>query len=186
MTWLRILLMIGLPLALVAAGGAAMSSWSHRDEVTRQLALVAPDDDTPLNRRFGYDAVAVDRHWAALDASAREHERVFLLLDLIFPFLYGGAFAASLLIGWASLGRPFRPALLLGLVLVMVLADWGENLIQLDQLGRYASDGGSALQDGWIRLASAATMVKWLGVAGSTITLLWLAAVMAARALRGA
>lgn len=125
------------------------------------------DDPKPLNQRIlGYDEDEAKAYWDALaEKKDLAAERLFLELDLVFPFLYGGALAAGLLMVWAALGRTFHPASILAPVAITVLADWTENLVQWGQLRRFTS--GMALEAGWIRIASTATTVKLLFFAGS-------------------
>ena len=155
MIW-RTLFVVALPIVAFAAGVLIMSKLSDRTSVDEKLALTPFKDGKPLNQRFHYDAAAVERYWKAL-GDALPAERYFLKLDLVFPMLYGGALAASLLIVWAMLGRPFAVAWLVGPVAVAAVADWTENLIQLTQMRRFGHEG---VQAGWIAGASFATLVK--------------------------
>ena len=178
---------LGLPLAVFLGGIWAMLKISDRDYVTQRLRQsAAPEDQKPLQQRLGYDAGAVNRHWGALDNTALRLERRFLELDLVFPFLYGAALSASSLMAWATLGRPFRPAWLMAPVAVTVLADWTENLVQLGQLRRYTEDGEAGLQPGWIRIASAATILKMSSFVGAWLFLVGLVISVIVRALRPA
>lgn len=165
-TILLALVMLGLPAATFVAGGLIMERWSGR-------AQAAPKDQAPLYKRFRYDAEQVRTYWKAF-GDKLPRERLFLELDLVFPFLYGGGLAAGLLLAWASLGRPFHPAWVLAPVLLGVLADWTENLVQLGQMRIYLKDGPQALQEGWIRVASAATAIKLVSLAGAFVVLLFL------------
>jgi len=107
---LRAIFIVALPAAVFLGGVAIMKRITHHQDVeTRASSLPNPCDRKPLDQRFGYDAGAVGRYWGALD-SARAAEQHFLEVDLVFPFLYGGALAASLLLAWSTLGRPFSPA----------------------------------------------------------------------------
>jgi hypothetical protein len=172
-------LVIALPLTVFLGGAWVMAQMSERENVRQRLRLsAAPKDQKPLNQRLHYDVDAVQHHWSALDAASRTAEQRFLEFDLVFPFLYGAALAASLLIVWAMLGRPFNPVWLIAPVAVTVLADWTENLIQLAQLQRYIHSGSDALQATWIACASAATLVKLVFFAASFLGLLILVAVM--------
>jgi len=178
---------LGLPLAVFLGGLWAMLKISDRDYVTQRLRQsAAPEDQKPLQQRLGYDADAVNRHWGALDNTALRLERRFLELDLVFPFLYGAALSASSLMAWATLGRPFRPAWLMAPVAVTVLADWIENLVQLGQLRRYTEGGEAGLQPGWIRIASAATILKMSSFVGTWLFLVGLVISVIVRALRPA
>ncbi len=159
---LKIAFALVLPIVVFFGGVWIMSVLTGRQSVQRRLAGVADADRKPLNERFGYGLNDVDRHWDALanDPRARSSEQRFLEMDLLFPFFYGAALAASLLMLWALLGRPFNPALLLAPVVITLLADWTENLIQIHQFGRYVDAGKQGLSEGWIRVASVATILK--------------------------
>jgi hypothetical protein len=171
------IIMVALPTA-VFFGGVAIMEKVSRHKVVEQLVNSAPDpcDRKPLDQRFGYGAAAVGRYWKLVDG-ALAAERRFLEVDLIFPFFYGGALAASLLLAWSTLGRPFSPAWLLSPVAVTMLADWTENLVQLAQLKRYEAGGGPKLQPGWIRLASVATSLKLLFFGASSLLLVGFVAI---------
>jgi hypothetical protein len=175
-TILLALVMLGVPAATFMAGGLIMERWSRRAEV-------APPGQAPLYQRFRYNAEDVRTYWKAFGGKL-SRERLFLELDLVFPFLYGGGLAAGLLLAWASLGRPFHPAWVLAPVLVGVLADWTENLIQLGQMRIYVNNGPQALQDGWIRVASVATAVKLASLGGALVVLFFLVGWVLVRMLR--
>jgi hypothetical protein len=179
--------MLGLPLAVFLGGIWVLLKLSNRDYVTQQLRQsAAPEDQKPLQQRLGYDTDAVNRHWGALDNTALGLERRFLKLDLVFPFLYGAALSTSSLRAWATLGRPFRRVWLMAPVAVTVLADWTENLVQLGQLRHYTEGGEAGLQPGWIRIASAATILKMLFFVGAWLFLVGLVINVVIRALRSA
>ena len=91
----------------------------------------------------------------------------------MFPFAYGGALAAGLLIAWAGLGRGFSPVWVIGLLVLGMLADWTENLVQLHQLARFEQNRD--LQPLWIAIASVATRVKLASLAIGFLALLALA-----------
>jgi hypothetical protein len=165
--------MLFLPTAVFLGGGWIMTEISGRELVKQQ---------EPLNQRFGYNVDAVHGYWQALDERARGAEVRFLELDLVFPFLYGGALATGLLLGWASLGRRFNPAWLLAPVAIALLADWTENLVQLGQLRRFSAH--KALQESWIRVASAATTTKLLFLYSLCLVLLSLFLMVLGRAFR--
>ena len=181
---LRAIFMIALPAAVLLGGVAIMTKVTHHQEVEERASSAPnPRDRKPLDQRFGYDAGAVDRYWGAVDGALPTEQR-FLEVDLVFPFLYGGALAASLLLAWSTLRRPFNPAWVMAPVLITVLADWTENLVQLAQLRRYSADGAHALQPPWIRVASAATSLKLLFLGVSSLLLLTLVAMVLLRAAR--
>ncbi len=152
-----------------------LSKTADRESVLQLLhqSDLTPADKKPLNERLhGYCVEDVRRHWGVFreDSEAVSAERRFLIHDLIFPFLYGGGLAASLLIVWEALGRPCNPAWLIGPVACVLVSDWIENSVQLSQLNAFVND--HTLNAGWIRVASLATITK-LCFAG--ISLLFLA-----------
>jgi hypothetical protein len=173
----KCLLVIALPLAVFMGGGWILQQMSGRESLPGQK---------PLNQHIGYKIEDVRQYWGALDGVGREAERRSLELDLIFPFLYMGALATSLLIAWAMLGRFINPAWILGLAALTMLADWTENLVQLAQLRRYAREGADALQGGWIGIASAATTMKLVGSGIASLALLALVAIILFRAVKSA
>ncbi len=174
-TLLLALAVLALPTAAFLTGGQILEKWSGR-------AAVAPANQKPLNQRLHYSAEDARKYWKGF-GNGLSRERLFLELDLIFPFLYGGGLAAGLLLAWVLLGRPFHPACLLAPALLGVLADWTENLVQLGQLKRFCTSA-EAVQDGWIRVASAATAVKLVSLAGAVVLLLTLAGMVLVQARR--
>ncbi|MBC7773408.1 MAG: hypothetical protein H7210_13005, partial [Pyrinomonadaceae bacterium] len=130
---------------------------------------------TPLNMRwFGYDAKSVSGYWGALESAERSAEQRFLKLDLLFPVFYGGALAFSLVTASAMLGKPAHAGWVIAPVVVTVVADWVENLVQLNQLRNYIERGEEGLVAGWIKLASTATIVKLIFFSISGLTLVTL------------
>lgn len=170
----KALLLFALPAFVLSAGGALLGSARllggerapARTAHTGKSLLCSPGKRQHLNLRLcGYGVTDAAQQWGGNpDAAARhrEHaaERRFLQYDLLFPLFYGGALCIALWLAWSDLGRPFAPAWLLGPVLLGVVADWVENLVHLDQLGRYTREGAGALSRGWIQLASWATSLK--------------------------
>jgi hypothetical protein len=155
----KLLLIVALPVVLFIAGGYPMMQMTGRDQFPARRA--APES-VPLNFRIkGYDAAAAGAYWQWLGAEGRLAERRFLEADLVFPFLYGGALLASLLLAWAWLGRPFAPLWLAAPVAVTVIADWIENLVHWRELARVLR--GEAVAPGWVQLASGATSAKLVG-----------------------
>jgi hypothetical protein len=181
-TLLRVVLLVALPIVAFAAGGALMKHHTGRRyvrEVLDRNPTKGPQGKEQtmkfLNVRVGgYDREAFRTYWNTLDAAARRNEERFLEWDLVFPFLYGGALAASMLMAWAALGRPVHPAWVLLPVLALVAADWTENLVQMGQIRRWNAGGDAALQAGWIAVASAATRLKWAFTAVSSLALVYL------------
>jgi hypothetical protein len=155
----RIIVALALP-ALVFVGGAQlMSRWTNHQLVRERLARDHPDNPTPLNMRFGYDVATVRAVWSSLDNPAVQNsEQQFLKLDLVFPLVYGAGLIAGLLLAWAAANRPINAAWLIALVGITIVADWTENLTQLQQLRQFIAD--QRLDASWIGVASAATMVK--------------------------
>lgn len=165
------IVMLALPAAAFVGGAWIMNKMSGRNEVPQP----------PINKSFHYDRDDVVAYWQAFKDVYTEKK--FLELDLIFPFLYGGTLAASLLMVWASLGRSLSPAWIIAPVAVILLADWTENLVQLKQLGHFLRQ--EALQDGWIRIASTATALKLTFFYASWLLLFFLVGRMLWRAFRG-
>lgn len=179
---LRVVVMVALPTVVIAGGDFLIERLSGRAEA-RQTRNENSSPPKGLGMRFGYDVSTVSTYWGAL-GDACKTERRFLEIDLLFPIFYCAAFAASLFIGWAALGRPFRPGWLLAPVIGTALADWAENLIQLSQLDRFAADGLAGLDPRWIRIASGATMLKLLLMMAMILGVLSLAVFLLSRALR--
>lgn len=170
------LVMIALPTFVFISGGWLMSEISGRE---------LPPKQTPLGQRFfGYDADEARSHWGAFSDKALRAEQQFLELDLVYPVLYGSALAFSLFIAWTSLGRPFNSLWLVTPSLIMVLADWTENVAQLHEMKLFINNPATTLNTNWIRIASVATTVKWAFVAGVSLFLFSLVVVMICRSLR--
>jgi hypothetical protein len=171
-TALKAAAILVLPAIVFFAGAAILTQLSGRALSMARFATLAKPDRTPLNSRLRYDKAAVQRHWGALDPKSQgpalAAETRFLEIDLVFPLVYGGAFLAALLLGWALLGRTFNPTFLVLAVAIAVLADWTENLTMLGQIEAFAA--GDALSAHRIALASAATLVK-LAAVGTLVAL---------------
>ena len=172
----RAIVALAVPTLVFVSGASLMSRLTDRQAVRERLNRDFPDNPRPLNMRFGYDVATVRGMWSSLDPAMRDSEQRFLKLDLVFPLVYGAGLAVGLLLMWAPAGRPVNPAWLIALVGITILADWIENLTQLQQLRRFVVDDG--LDVGWIGLASAATMVKltFFATASSAIVILAAAA----------
>lgn len=158
------LLALGFPITVLLGGDVVLSGASGRPPAVCQLTDEKQFAPKPLNRRwFGYGAEDAKAYWSWLESTGRQTEKTFLTLDLLFPFLYGGALAASLWWIWMTLGRPFHPAWILAPLVMITMADWLENLIQLAQLRHYMESNGQYVQSLWIQLAGCATIIKlWL------------------------
>lgn len=174
----EVVFILGLPTVAFLGGVWLMTQLSGREQETEFLSTLDSSDAKPLAGRFSYDVDAVARQWGKLrDAGLLRIERYFLELDLIFPFLYGGALAVGLLLAWAALDRPFSPLWIMAPVAVTMIADWTENLVQLAQMNRFQVDQ-AGLQQGWIGAASIATSLKVVFFSGTSLAFLSLALVM--------
>jgi hypothetical protein len=149
---IEIIVLLALPLVSIIGGGWIMTVMSKRQPLIQK----------PLGQRIGYNISDVQQCWGVLDCKAILSEKRFLELDLVFPFVYGGAFTISLLIAWTSLNRPISPLWIMTPLAITILADWMENLAQLGQIKRYIINREIGLQSNWIRVASVATTVKWI------------------------
>lgn len=167
-TWLA----VGFPAELVLGGGHVLSDVSGRAAAANQLTLGKEDAPKPLNLRwFGYGKTAAKEYWDWLTCVGRHAEEKFLILDLLFPLVYGGALAASLWWVWATLGRPFHGAWIAVPLAMILTADWTENLIQLVQLRHYLSSHESRIQNVWIQVSSCATVIKLWFTSGLYLSL---------------
>jgi hypothetical protein len=148
------------PAVVFLSGAQILLRASGRDQIAPAPLSAGVADRKPLGQRLGYTDRDAAAYWTALEAVGRAAESRLLELDLIFPFFYGGALACSLLLTRAAMQRSFHAAWIMVPVAVVMIADWTENLVQLNQLARL--DAGHDLQNGWIRVASMATTVKLL------------------------
>lgn len=156
---IRLAFAIVLPIVIFLGGAMLMFDLSDRDLVVDQLNVAELSDRTPLYQR-GYSKDEVARHWGALKSDGLKAERLFLMMDVVFPLVFGATLLTSLLIFSSLLNRPLQPLWLAAPVVIMVIADWVENLVQIAQLSRYTGGGAAVLQSGWIEVASTATVVK--------------------------
>ena len=156
----RAIVLLALPLVVFLGVGYLMQRLSDPSKLGKQVKK----DYTGLGLRCtGYNLEQAKTYWSELKkAGALDAEQRMLEMDLVFPFIYGAAFAGALLCAWAALGRTFHPVLILTPLFVEVVADWIENLIQLKQIKLFAANAAS-VQEGWIQIASLATILKyWL------------------------
>ena len=180
---MTLILALILPIAVFLIFGKLMTTISNRNHVIDVLKNIPRKDDRkPLNMRpGGYDVEAVARHWQAIvdDESglAIKAEDLFLRLDLVFPLIYGGAFVTSFLMLQQNSNVRFDLLLAIVPVTITVLADWTENLIQINQLNRFEKEGATALQAAAIGVASVATRIKLLFFIGAYVYLLVLTVV---------
>jgi len=175
MTWPALVGIALLPYVTFGVGAFVMGQLSGRRDVLQRLKKLPDGDRKPLNQRLrGYDLPAVKRLWGALalDPNLLLSEERSLRLDLVFPLLYGTAFATSLFLAWGDR----EPSVLLWLLLpvvILILADWRENLMQLKQLRLYRQAGPDALMASGIQVASRATITKLLLFIGCHVLLLF-------------
>ncbi|HET7462228.1 MAG TPA: hypothetical protein VFJ82_13310 [Longimicrobium sp.] len=190
--FLRVLLIVAIPAVTFVIPGKLMERWSGRAQVRRALDRAVADgtlqreDAAYLNLRLrGYSLSAFRRYFGAMDDRTRSVEAKFLEMDLVFPFIYGGGLAAALLMAWAALGRPVHPGWVVAPVLILVLADWTENLATLGQIRRWNAGGPAALQPAWVRVASLATTVKCVFIAVTVLLVVAMAAWLLVRSATG-
>lgn len=160
----RALLIFLLPLIVLVGGIVYMGSLTQ----FAQLKAALGDEARPKIGFYGADSIG--KRWETLRKAGPEHlssERHMLLIDLPFPCLYGGALMIGLLMAWSLLGRPFAVVWLLAPVLLLMAADWTENLIQLGQLEAFTKSGQAALSRSLLALAGLATFVKNVAGLGS-------------------
>lgn len=162
---LKAILVLALPLVAFFGGAWLINKLSGRKQVP----------DKPINRRFRYGKSEVVEYWRAFQDLGTEKR--FLELDLVFPLLYIGALAVSMVMAWTA-GHPFHLAWIVIPLAVTLLADWTENLVHLDQLKRFRDRGPAALDAGRIRIASTATALKLSFFIGCWLILLALITLM--------
>lgn len=157
-------LALAFPVTLLFGRNQVLSHASGRTDAMNHGCERTGEAPTPLNLRwFCYGTEAVKAYWSWLKPAGRQAEDTFLTLNLLFPFLYGGALAVSVRWVWMATGRPFHPAWILTPLAIVIVADWTEHLIQLAQLRYYLSPNGRRVQDLWIRMSGCATIIKlWL------------------------
>lgn len=174
---LKSLIAVSIPILVLFAGGTIMSHMSGRGPLINQLKQSGHMVPKPLNQRWlGYEAVEAHMYWRSLQATGRIAERTFLELDLMFPFFYLAALAASLLWAWIVGGRWFQPMWIAVPLAIVFVADWTENLIQLAHLSYWDNISDEFEPGGgvWIRVASSATIVKLWLIVGALLGLIGL------------
>jgi hypothetical protein len=159
--WLGGILAAILPLVVLLGGIKAMNA---RPEHAAIAAVVPPLKALNVGP---YDADKATERWKALrDKGALAAERAMLRIDLLFPLFYGVALGVGLWFSARGLGLA-GIATLLAPVLLMMVADWTENAIQLAQLSRF--EAPSDVSASWIAIASVATCLKLALVGGLTL-----------------
>ena len=114
-------------------------------------------------RWFGHGLEAAARYWSWLIGVGQQAGETFQFIDVLFPFVYGGALASSLWWVWTTSGHPFHPAWIAAPLAMILTADWTEHLIQLVQLRHYLPSTEGRIQSLWVRISNCATIIKlWL------------------------
>ena len=168
---------LGFPIAMPSDGGqrlphASAPAAAQNSLTTEEHALLKP-----LHARWlGSGLDAAKRSWSWLTGAAQQAGKTLPALDLLFPFVYGGALAVNLWWVWETLGRPFHPAWIVAPLAMILTADWAENLLQLAQLSHSVSSNKSRAQNLWIEISGCATTITlWLTL-GLYISLMGLVA----------
>jgi hypothetical protein len=144
-------------LATVVSLGVSVG-WAFLQEKLSGRRSV-PGQKPLFDRTTGYGVDQVIQYWSGLDADGLRAEKRFLIWDLFYPFIYGSALIVQL---W-TLGQVLGISIDWFVVPVapLIVADWTENLFQLNQLERFVKR--TALSPERIRVASIGTIVKlWL------------------------
>ena len=157
-------------------GGLRSIAVDCKQHVVKQQVGLLPDskDRVPLYSRFlGYTSAAVFRYWEALDEEGRRCMQCFLLADRMFAIRYSLAFAISIVVG-AFFLKNLTLSILALCPLLMFAADWTENTTLLGQLKHYVPGNEQSLDQGRIRIASLATIAKFVMFALTAGSILWL------------
>lgn len=165
--------LIAFPTIVSLFGGWLMLEVSGRE----RLEAPAAKEIKPLQQRpFGYTDAEAQTYWNALGPAGQHAELRLLKMDLLFVLLYGGAIAFATVMAWTLLETRFSAFWFLIPIFIVMVADWSETSLHLNQLGRFA-DGG-ALDAGTIRLASSFTIAKlWLICVSAVVVIAMVAVV---------
>lgn len=175
--FLKSIIAVSVPILVLFSGGKIMSQVSGRGPLIDQLEQSGHMVPKSLNQRWlGYETEEAHEYWCRLQAAGRITERTFLQLDLVFPFFYLAALAASLFWVRTVGGRWFHPAWIAVPLAIVLFADWIENLIQLEQLSHY--DDTKSQEGIWVMGASCATIVKLWLIAGALLALIGLVSIV--------
>ena len=120
----------------------------------------------------GIYTTRIQQYWKGITKKGRIAEEKFLKYDLVFPLIYGGAVATSLLWARAKVGWPTHLAWIIIPLAIVFIADWTENLIQLEQLKKFRNTGPNNISPSWIRVASFFTVIKLGLVAALLLSLI--------------
>jgi hypothetical protein len=171
---MKLSLCMAFPIVIFLGGSQALTRVSGRANARVK----------PLGERwYGYNERDVKEYLDALGEGGRVTETRYLALDLLFPFLYGGSLAASLIWLWTMNGRAFSPVFTITPVAVAMISDWTENVLQLHELSKYAKHTPAGLSSVCIGFASAATITKLAFTGISSLLVLALVIVQAELAL---
>lgn len=132
--------------------------------------VTGPGDVALLDLRLHYSADEVLRLFAGLTADQREaYYRMATGSDLLFPLFYSLAIRAALILAVrADPRRGNAPIPAHWFPLLIIPADWGENLFIATLLHQYPD-----LTAGTVTLASLFTGLKWCLLATSLLLLLY-------------
>jgi hypothetical protein len=169
---LKFIIILAVPSLVTAVGNYALMHLSGRNKFPE----TGDANSKPLNVRWGYRPVQAIAYWSWLNQqpAAAVAERRFLLMDLLFAIVYGGAMLASLFLAW--LWHSIDVKWLLAPALLAIFSDWTENLVHLRQFDHFRR--GERTQDFWIRLASIATIAKWIFIYAGGLMILAAAILM--------
>lgn len=167
----------GFPIPMPSGVGQMLPHASDRAAAINPLSAKTQALLKALNPRWlGSGLDAAKRSWSWVSGAARQGSNKLPGLDVLLPFLYGGALAANLWWVWSTLGHPFHPAWIAAPFAMMLTADWAEHLLQLAQLSHSVSTSQGRAQNLWIELSGCATTITlWLTL-GLYISLMGLVA----------
>ena len=161
---LELVIILGLPIVVFLIGKNFVEKFSNQKHIQEVLKknIASCKDRIPLYARFGgYNTDKVKLYWKALYPHAIKDEKRFLYLDLLFPLFYGSALIISISLAWIRLDRLLSLIWFILPVIIIMLSDWAENLIQLQQMKRFPSlEELENLESEWIWVASIATRFK--------------------------
>ncbi|HVF31090.1 MAG TPA: hypothetical protein VNA22_08970 [Pyrinomonadaceae bacterium] len=164
---------LALPIVVLLFGGWLMLEVSGRNRIAIQASLAAdPLPKSLASRIGGYNAEDALTYWNKLDDDGRRAELTFLQIDLLFAVFYSAALAFSIITVWTAGDFRFNPTLLMIPVVVALVADWTETAIHMKHL---QGSGIKALlakdiDPTAIKVASIATVTKWISVGVACLT----------------
>ncbi len=157
---------LGFPIAMPSGGGQRLPHASAPAAAQNSLTTEEHTLLKPLHARWlGSGLDAAKRSWSWLTGAAQQAGKTLPTVDLLFPFVYGGALAVNLWWVWETLGHPFHPAWIVAPLAIIVMADWAENLLQLAQRRHSGSSHEDRIQNLWLEISACATIIKlWLAL----------------------